>query len=1102
VKLHRIKVRNLNSLVGDHELDLERDLGAPALFLIHGRTGAGKSTLLDAISLALFGKTPRLDGRRNVPDAEPGLVMSRGTAECRAEIEFSRLASDGPGRIYYRAIWQLRRARGSEHGRLQSPERSLERRVAQGNWELLASGRKQSSFDQARAEALHGFTSDDFFRSMLLAQGRFDEFLSATPEHRATILERLTDTARYRELGARAADAARAVNTRVSVARQRQQLHPDVSLQEREQARASAERAEATAEQLALRLSDCRRDLEYLSLRQSLLVRLTELEQRASELEARATELAPRQARLAEHRRCQAGFDALHELEVVRGQLRERDTNIAERRAAREALAADLLALRDRRMHLSEQNERANLLAQRLSIRAAALAATSERLASIQTRHERLAARRGTLLGLLAALSERGHQEGALLLEASQKLEELTGAVAPALLDTTTAARTIELRRALADARAKSEIVSQAARALLALESGEREHRERMARQSQLRDTEATLTARVAEARQMLTAIEEQLAGLEAELEATRLMEELLEHRGALRAGEPCPLCGALEHPFADRRQTDTGEPNLEPASGTLRQRRDRLRHDRLAAERAMRALEMELERVSTELRVEQAHAAEAREALENDSNAAARALERAGLAAVPSSEVHEACARAKLRVVELAEAEERLLELSARVLELTGSSERLALEQRLRTSELVEHEEQLAQATREQEELLAEIAGQREELEGLWREFALATSDGTDPDLLDTPLQTDRVGQAQRRVSQLQQLHTELSTAEKALEAEHTTQEGQLSLLEAQREELTRLIGELDARFCALLERLGLTSPLALAERRLEESTRLQIETAAEDLGRERASLAELLAERRRDWETCESRRPPSFDVAWLEMGARAVPILEGRVLEGEREHGVALAEIAAARAAASELERRSRLHAEAKLALGAAEQDGAVWLALDELVGTRDGESFQRFAQGLNLHLLLRQANRHLGKISGRYRLAGQGLSLQSNLELTVLDLWHLGEPRSIRSLSGGERFLVSLALALGLSDLRTPSLPIETLLLDEGFGSLDTETLDTALSALQSLEREGRQIGIISHVPELRERISAQVQILELGGGRSRIVVPRGT
>ena len=112
--------------------------------------------------------------------------------------------------------------------------------------------------------------------------------------------------------------------------------------------------------------------------------------------------------------------------------------------------------------------------------------------------------------------------------------------------------------------------------------------------------------------------------------------------------------------------------------------------------------------------------------------------------------------------------------------------------------------------------------------------------------------------------------------------------------------------------------------------------------------------------------------------------------------------------------------------------------------------------------------------------------------------DLELVVIDRESGDEPRGTASLSGGETFLVSLALALGLSSLSSSRTPVESLFIDEGFSSLDAETLEAAIAALEALRATGRQIGVISHVPALVERIGAQVQVVPLGGGRSRVDV----
>jgi len=163
--------------------------------------------------------------------------------------------------------------------------------------------------------------------------------------------------------------------------------------------------------------------------------------------------------------------------------------------------------------------------------------------------------------------------------------------------------------------------------------------------------------------------------------------------------------------------------------------------------------------------------------------------------------------------------------------------------------------------------------------------------------------------------------------------------------------------------------------------------------------------------------------------------------------------------------------------------------------WIALRDVIGHSEGAAFREFAQGLTLEQLVILANDALVRLAPRYRLR----RLESaDLELVVIDLDQACEVRPVSTLSGGESFLVSLALALGLSRLSSRGTPIRSLFIDEGFGTLDGERLEIALSTLDLLQSEGCLVGIISHVPELRERVAWQVRVTALGGGRSRVDV----
>lgn len=162
--------------------------------------------------------------------------------------------------------------------------------------------------------------------------------------------------------------------------------------------------------------------------------------------------------------------------------------------------------------------------------------------------------------------------------------------------------------------------------------------------------------------------------------------------------------------------------------------------------------------------------------------------------------------------------------------------------------------------------------------------------------------------------------------------------------------------------------------------------------------------------------------------------------------------------------------------------------------WAWLNALIGSKEGDKFRKFAQGLTLDNLVWLANQQLNRLHGRYLLQRKA---SEALELEVVDTWQADAVRDTRTLSGGESFLVSLALALALSDLVSHKTRIDSLFLDEGFGTLDSETLDTALDALDALNASGKVIGVISHVEAMKERIPVQIKVKKINGlGYSRL------
>lgn len=206
--------------------------------------------------------------------------------------------------------------------------------------------------------------------------------------------------------------------------------------------------------------------------------------------------------------------------------------------------------------------------------------------------------------------------------------------------------------------------------------------------------------------------------------------------------------------------------------------------------------------------------------------------------------------------------------------------------------------------------------------------------------------------------------------------------------------------------------------------------------------------------------------------------------------------QHQFAISEQHCAELRAEQVEDQRRQNANQALAqqIADAYNEYQRWARLNALIGSATGDTFRKIAQAYNLDLLVHHANVQLRQLVRRYRLKRGG----SMLGLLVMDTEMGDELRSVHSLSGGETFLVSLALALGLASMASSTLKIESLFIDEGFGSLDPESLQLAMDALDGLQAQGRKVAVISHVQEMHERIPVQIQVRRQGNGLSTLEV----
>ncbi|WP_278445664.1 SbcC/MukB-like Walker B domain-containing protein [Stutzerimonas kunmingensis] len=1215
MKILAIRLKNLASLAGEQIIDFTAEpLASAGLFAITGPTGAGKSTILDALCLALFGSTPRLDSvspLNKVPDVETEIgggdernLLRRGCGSGYAEVDF--VGVDGHR---YRARWEVKRAREKVDGRLQASSQSL---TDLDSGTLLASGKKREFKDLL--EARLGLTLAQFTRAVLLAQSEFSAFLKADDNERGTLLEKLTDTGLYSRLGQAAFEAAK--QAKESLTRLEQQaggLQP-LEPEQREVLEREHQAQLEELKKLQQQLKELEAQRQWLSElqrleneREAARQQLQDAEgERESLTEARRIldlfeRLAPQRHRFLRQQELEPllgkAADSLARLQHEAQSLQQRlDTLQSECEAAGNDLRAAEQARQDaepRLVQARREEERLQHLNADLasireeSVQADAAASTGEAtLKQLAEQQQRAAEQLATLTQQLetsavlqplcaawggyrprlqqavqlAARLQQG--QGKLpALEAQAKAAETRQSQAREALDNLQRERDSELGLAeqLAQLHRQLDEWRQAERETEALRELWAQQLMLTASQRELSDAhirqQAELDSLVPQGKQLRSdrdAAEQALKVTLALLERQRLArsENVEALRAALVPGEPCPVCGSDEHPW---QQTDALVASLD-------------QHDDSEAARARQSLQEQDQRLqelrdrhvalSTQLRQTQQRQGEVEAQLQ------ALAPRLLALPAHSRSLEQPEAERSQWLEAQLTTLKDQIANTSQRQQQL------LALQQRSETLQqawqaareaCVEATQQLARQrdalARDSQQLEEELAAFSELLptEHLrrWREnpaqtfMQLDTSIGTRLQQLQAQTElADELRQCEQRRSdeQLQQRHRQ--EKQESCSARLTERE---KLLLACQQALRTSLGE-QTSASAWQQQLDATIQAARQtqaeiDRQLNESklglTRLHSEQQncrqrQAELEQERDTLNAELA----TWRTSHPQLDDATLAQLLHMDDQLIAEARQRLQQNaetltrcrERLDGCLsrLNTHKLQQAETPDIERLQQRHAEqlqqceqadqrcaetraqlvdddkrrsqsqALLAqIDAARAEHQRWGRIAALIGSSDGGAFRKIAQAYNLDLLVQHANVQLRQLARRYRLKRGG----SPLGLLVMDTEMGDELRSVHSLSGGETFLVSLALALGLASMASSKLRIESLFIDEGFGSLDPESLQIAMDALDSLQAQGRKVAVISHVAEMHERIPVQIQVRRQGNGQSDLQIVGG-
>lgn len=1076
MRILNVRFANLNSLYGEWMIDFT--VGQyihDGIFAITGPTGAGKSTILDAICLGLYGRTPRLDSI----GLQSNEIMSRQRAQCFAEVTFETRSGT------FCCHWGQHKARNKVDGNLVDSHHEISDALTK---EVLFTKKREVA--QA-VEEYTGMTFDRFTRSMLLAQGQFAAFLNAEADQRSPILEQITGTEIYTRISIqvnRSYAEQKSVLASLEIVSQEQQPLDEESLDRLDRQKQLLYRWIKTARR---RAAACSKAITTVEGTSALRLQLRDL---AAERQVLETELVER---LPDRNRLQRAMLAM-ELEATYSSLvakraslvadtQETMRNRQELKQAQDNLTELRIRVADvEKSHGEAKDVLATTRRTLKEVRELDLLITHTNSHADEIRRslvESIALCRADLRGITAITESLAAQE--------HQLSDLERWIEGHACDTNLVAwqsRFHSYMQQLKEARAllvrqakqRNDIQGQ----LQQIDSQTMHHTEDL---SALDKAKETLTETFSNIHMQEETVLAGKVPREYETEKDHLREKqvllatiasLEEHRAHLEKGKPCPLCGSTDHPYrTDILPVDNGISRRLQEIDSILTRLVQLREDRervqtqltelnlsiVARQTSIDSLDTQRKQLMVSLRQCEDAVEEAQQALHECEQSAYAEIQ-------PYFPDPIGAEPLELLSTQLEGRRKLWLEQQELHGTLVHRVESTRLELARLHDDVAKHEADVVtdriRAGKDRVKL-AKAQAERRKL------FGDADADEVEQRLVgDLELSENQYETVRNQVVAATTLVDTIQHSLKTLEKRVSATEEALALDEPE--------------FSSLLLAHDFSSEQEFLDSRLGAQERVVLKGVLDDL--------DIREVRNR-----ERSQDSASQLAKLEGQAPAGWTLEE--LREERQEAESQCSSYDQRLGAirqtmdADAQRRS-IHASHMEKIATQQKVCALWDRLNSLIGSHDGKRFRNFAQGLTFELLIAHANEHLRELSDRYLLTPD---TTKPLDIAVMDLYQAGEVRSARNLSGGESFLVSLALSLGLSTIASKKVQVDSLFLDEGFGTLDEETLETALGALASLRNQGKLVGIISHVGALQERIPVQISVTPVAGGMSRIAGP---
>jgi exonuclease SbcC len=1218
MRILNVRFKNLNSLAGLWNIDFTHTAyTSDGIFAITGPTGAGKTTILDAICLALYGRTPRL----NRVTKSSNELMSRFTGECFAEVCFETQA----GR--YRCQWSQHRARNKANGELQMPRHELSHA---DTGEIIESRLREVG---ERIESLTGMDYDRFTRSMLLAQGGFAAFLQAPSNERAPILEQITGTEIYSRISVKVHERRGEETRKLEKLKEGAAGIRLLADEARHELQADLENKLALEPQLAEKRDNARKALlwlESIARQEQELIKLkgknTELDQRVElfkpELDKldkarRAKELDGDYSKITSKRDDQkrelielvnkqeclpAAEDNLknilnssnsakdllaaaqlkqkQEMIVIKS-VRDLDISIEHRNKQIQTSEQDLsesdkvykeiqnsildieISLRQYQLKLDEIQLylNNNAIDSQLVENLAAIKQIFNAVKDIDTQYSEAQGKLNIVSGLIhasqTALTGLASSYDKIVVQTQTSAENYQ-LVAEAVKNLLAGRELEDYRGELDSLKDRKEMLEKLRQSQQIIDKTRKSLQEMAIQRDRLNREQTRINEEIRLGESQQQQLEREVSHLEIQLDLLKRIQSLEEQRAGLEDNRPCPLCGSLHHPYA---QGNIPMPN-ETESSLNRARKELKKLTENVAD-----LKIKLAEMSKDLQQSDDNEANLNIILAQESSISADFLKHLNMAEMNNflpdimtremaevqaqiitytqliTEVEQKRKNEKQSLQELEQLNKSLIEAEKNRDKCGHDLEMAQNEYSLTEKQCASLERQYGQ-TRDQARFLVEqygiddlaLANLNFFLDNLTKRRDIWQAKQTEKETQGKLLNAGEIELAKKQTlyhkleEELQFKRQDLKTRQDELnqvklkrqvffddknpddeekrlmdavqEAEEELQKASDNLRQAEhdlkslQEKITSLtisaqaragdLAQIEQAWLIRLTRLGFADEVDYRYSCLDELVYAKLKNTALSLRNEQLEIFALIQDKTATLDSEREQKITDKPYSELQQDLSAHEASIAKIQQ----------EIGAVKQRLNEDEQARRSQAELMKNIDFQAKECRRWNILHDLIGSADGKKYRNFAQGLTFQTMVSYANQQLAKMTDRYLLTTDKSEL---LELDVIDNYQAGEIRSTKNLSGGESFIVSLALALGLSRMASHNVRIDSFFLDEGFGSLDEYALDTALETLAGLHQDGKLIGVISHVPALKERISAQIQVIPQTGGRSIISGP---